>query len=61
MTYLLKDSNRPKQDSKTRNTPSWVGEWALSNNFDEDASDDFQRKFADVQKLVYGKGAGWIV
>ncbi|PPQ85403.1 hypothetical protein CVT25_006399 [Psilocybe cyanescens] len=33
-------------------------EWGLSTQFT--ASDTFLRKWADAQKLSYGKGAGWI-
>ena len=37
----------------------WVGEWAISTNFN--ATDDFLRKWADAQKLAYSQGAGWLV
>lgn len=36
-----------------------IVEWGLSTQFD--ATDDFLKKWADAQKLNYGKGAGWIV
>jgi hypothetical protein len=41
------------------NTPMWVGEWALSTQFN--ATDDFLKKWADAQKLAYSQGAGWLV
>lgn len=37
----------------------WVGEWALSTQFN--ATDDFLKKWADAQKLAYSQGAGWLV
>jgi glucan endo-1,6-beta-glucosidase len=41
------------------NSPVWYGEWALSTQFN--ATDDFLRKWADAQKLVYSRSAGWLV
>lgn len=41
------------------NSPLWFGEWALPTQFD--ASEEFVHKWADAQKLAYGKGKGWIV
>lgn len=37
----------------------WFGEWSISTNFD--ATDDFLNQWADAQKLMYSKSAGWIV
>ena len=34
-------------------------EWSLSTEFS--ATDEFLKKWADAQKLTYGKGAGWFV
>ena len=34
-------------------------EWSLATQFS--ATDEFIKKWADAQKFVYGKGAGWIV
>lgn len=36
-----------------------IAEWGLSTQFN--ATDEFLVKWADAQKLSYGKGAGWIV
>jgi hypothetical protein len=41
------------------NTPVWYGEFSLATQFN--ATDDFLRKWADAQKLMYGQGAGWLV
>ncbi|KAH9074950.1 glycoside hydrolase family 5 protein [Lactarius deliciosus] len=58
--YLRDLCNRQtiQNDIALRNTPVWVGEWALSTQFN--ATDDFLRKWADAQKLVYGQDAGWL-
>lgn len=37
----------------------WFGEWSISTNFD--ATDEFLNQWADAQKLMYSKSAGWIV
>jgi len=37
----------------------WFGEWAISTNFDP--TDAFLNDWADAQKWVYSKSAGWIV
>ena len=34
-------------------------EWSLATQFS--ANDEFLKKWADAQKFVYGKGAGWFV
>jgi hypothetical protein len=34
-------------------------EWSLATEFS--ATDEFLKKWADTQKLTYGKGAGWFV
>ena len=39
--------------------PVWYGEFALSTQFN--ATDDFLRKWADAQKLMYSQDAGWLV
>ncbi|KAH8995094.1 family 5 hypothetical beta glucosidase from glycoside dehydrogenase [Lactarius hatsudake] len=58
--YLRNLCNRQTipNDIALRNAPVWVGEWALSTQFN--ATDDFLRKWADAQKLVYGQDAGWL-
>ncbi|KAH9034624.1 glycoside hydrolase family 5 protein [Lactarius pseudohatsudake] len=58
--YLRDLCNRQtiQNDIALRNTPVWVGEWALSTQFN--ATDDFLRKWADAQKLVYSQDAGWL-
>lgn len=58
--YLRDLCNRQtvQDDIALRNTPLWVGEWALSTQFN--ATDDFLRKWADAQKLVYSQDAGWL-
>jgi len=45
---------------EARNTPVWYGEFSLATNFNASATDDFLRKFADAQKLVYSQDAGWL-
>jgi len=58
--YLTDICNRQvlQADVAVNNTPMWVGEWALSTNFN--ATDDFMKKWADAQKLAYSQGAGWL-
>jgi hypothetical protein len=34
-------------------------EWSLATQFS--ATDEFLKKWADAQKFVFGKGAGWFV
>jgi hypothetical protein len=41
------------------NIPVWYGEFALSTQFQ--ATEEFLHKWADAQKLMYSKGAGWLV
>ena len=36
-----------------------ISEWGLSTQFN--ATDTFLKKWADAQKLAYGKSTGWIV
>ncbi|KZW01212.1 glycoside hydrolase [Exidia glandulosa HHB12029] len=50
--------NRLEIDETLGNVPMWFGEWSLATQFD--ATDEFLIKWADAQKLMYGKGAGWI-
>lgn len=50
--------NRLEHAGKIQNTPLWFGEWAISTNFD--ATDQFMKQWADAQKLMYSKSAGWI-
>jgi len=50
--------NRIQNDAALGNSPLWFGEWGLSTQFN--ATDEFLVKWADAQKLSYGKGAGWI-
>ncbi|KAI0249698.1 glycoside hydrolase family 5 protein [Lactifluus subvellereus] len=58
--YLRDICNRNdfQRDTTFGVSPVWVGEWALSTQFD--ATDDFLRKWADAQKLAYSQGAGWL-
>ncbi|KAI0249706.1 glycoside hydrolase family 5 protein [Lactifluus subvellereus] len=58
--YLQDICNRNdvQRDTAFGDSSVWVGEWALSTQFD--ATDDFLRKWADAQKLVYSQGAGWL-
>ncbi|KAJ7614640.1 hypothetical protein DFH06DRAFT_1367861 [Mycena polygramma] len=56
-THIL-DLNRGKNDVALGNSPLWFGEWALKTQFGP--TDQFMRQWADAQKLVYSKGAGWI-
>ncbi|KAI9440858.1 glycoside hydrolase family 5 protein [Lactarius indigo] len=58
--YLHDLCNRQtiQNDIALRNTRVWVGEWALSTQFN--ATDEFLRKWADAQKLVYSQDAGWL-
>ncbi|KAI0258700.1 glycoside hydrolase family 5 protein [Gloeopeniophorella convolvens] len=58
--YLQNLCNRPtvQKDEAAGDSPMWFGEWALSTQFN--ATDDFLRKWADAQKLVYSQGAGWL-
>lgn len=50
--------NRVQNDYNVGDEPLWFGEWSLATQFN--ASDAFMRIWADAQKLVYGKGAGWL-
>jgi len=58
--YLTSICNLTKveRDAALGNSPLWFGEWSISTNFD--ATDDFLNKWADAQKLMYSKSAGWI-
>ncbi|KAK1217379.1 hypothetical protein PQX77_019979 [Marasmius sp. AFHP31] len=58
--YLIHICNlkRVENDRAFNNTPLWFGEWALPTQFN--ASDEFLRKWADAQKIAYGRGSGWI-
>lgn len=58
--YLTSMCNleRVQRAAKLQNTPLWFGEWAISTNFN--ATDKFMKQWADAQKLMYSKSAGWI-
>jgi hypothetical protein len=58
--YLQDICNRQiaQADAPLKNTPMWVGEWALSTQFN--ATEDFLPKWADAQKLLYSQDAGWL-
>ena len=53
------DLTRVETDAALGNSPLWFGEWSIATNFI--ATDDFLNKWADAQKLMYSKSAGWIV
>jgi hypothetical protein len=59
LTATMVDRQVLKAAAAVNDTPMWVGEWALSTNFN--ATDDFMKKWADAQKLAYSQGAGWLV
>ncbi|KAH6915732.1 glycoside hydrolase family 5 protein [Coprinopsis sp. MPI-PUGE-AT-0042] len=50
--------NRLETAVANRNTPLWFGEWSLGTQFQ--ATDEFMRKWADAQKLIYGRSQGWL-
>jgi len=56
----LCNRNDVQRDISAGDSPVWVGEWALSTQFD--ATDAFLKQWADAQKLIYGQkqSAGWI-
>jgi len=58
--YLKDICNRKvfQAEVAVNNIPMWVGEWALSTNFN--ATDDFMKKWADAQKQAYSPSAGWL-
>lgn len=58
--YMISICNlqRVQNAEKNRNIPLWFGEWGLPTQFE--ATDAFLRDWADAQKLMYSKGAGWI-
>jgi hypothetical protein len=58
--YLISICNLTKveSDAALGNSPLWFGEWSISTNFN--ATDDFLNQWADAQKLMYSKSAGWI-
>ncbi|KAJ3512951.1 hypothetical protein NLJ89_g3223 [Agrocybe chaxingu] len=49
--------NRIEEAAAIGNSPLWFGEWSLATQFA--ATDEFLKKWADAQKLMYGKGAGY--
>jgi hypothetical protein len=53
------DLQRVQNAVAVQNTPLWFGEWAISTDFN--ATDEFMKQWADAQKLMYSKSAGWIV
>lgn len=59
-SYMISICNlaRIQDDAAVGNSPLWFGEWGLPTQFN--ATDEFLYKWADAQKLVYSKGAGWI-
>ena len=61
MAYMIHICNldRIEKDAALGNSPLWFGEWGLPTQFN--ATDEFLYKWADAQKLQYGKDAGWIV
>ncbi|KAJ7282090.1 glycoside hydrolase family 5 protein [Mycena rebaudengoi] len=50
--------DRIEKDAVLGNSPLIFGEWGLPTQFS--ATDEFLMKWADAQKLQYGKDAGWI-
>jgi len=58
--YMRNLCNRTdiQKDVAAGNTPVWYGEFSLATQFN--ATDDFLRKWADAQKLMYSQGAGWL-
>ncbi|KAI0794399.1 glycoside hydrolase superfamily [Fomes fomentarius] len=60
LAYLIHICNldRVENDAALGNSPLWFGEWALPTQFE--ASEEFVHKWADAQKLAYGKDMGWI-
>jgi len=58
--YLTSICNidRLERDAAVQNVPLWFGEWSISTNFD--ATDEFLNQWADAQKFMYSKSAGWI-
>ncbi|KIM51922.1 glycoside hydrolase family 5 protein [Scleroderma citrinum Foug A] len=57
LTTICNDQH-VQQAAALGNTPMWFGEWAISTNFDP--TDEFLNDWADAQKWVYSKSAGWI-
>lgn len=53
------DLGRIAADAALQNSPLLFGEWGLPTQFE--ATDEFLKKWADAQKIAYGKGAGWLV
>jgi hypothetical protein len=49
--------DRLQTAERNRNTPLYFGEWAVTTGFN--ATEEFMFKWADAQKLAYGKGLGW--
>lgn len=58
MLYFI-DLGRIAADAALQNSPLFFGEWGLPTQFE--ATDEFLKKWADAQKIAYGKGAGWFV
>lgn len=58
--YLTSICNlgRIAADAALQNSPLLFGEWGLPTEFS--ATDEFLQKWADAQKIAYGKGAGWL-
>src|SRR6266404_3065160 len=60
LTGPIVDRHSAQGDIALRNTPLWVGEWSLYTEFN--MTDDFPRKWADAQKMMYSQDAGgWCV
>jgi len=56
LTHLC-NLNRVDTDYNVGDRPLWFGEWSLATQFN--ATDTFIKIWADAQKLMYGRGAGW--
>jgi hypothetical protein len=55
----LCNRNDIQRDVAAGNIPVWYGEFSLATQFN--ATDEFLRKWADAQKLMYIQSAGWLV
>ncbi|KAJ7272648.1 glycoside hydrolase family 5 protein [Mycena haematopus] len=60
VSYMTSICNleRVQNDAALGDSPLWFGEWGLPVQFN--TTDDFLKQWADAQKLMYGRGAGWI-
>lgn len=55
----MADNTRVADAAAVGNAPLYMGEWSLTVNWENNATDSFLRKWGDAQKKEAATGAGW--